>query len=150
MVGWLRWKQPVHGLDPPVWDLLWFNGWMPAAGLLILGWMVLLRHQGYYDPSRTYTAVQSVGHLTRVVVGVLIIAISIEFFRPHAYFSRSLIALFLGLGFCGLAVVRWVEMRFFFPWFAPEQLWRVLVIGVGSDARIFEDRLARDGRGPLC
>jgi len=145
--GWLRWKKPIHGLEPPLLELLSINGWMPAAGLLIAGWLILLRQQGYYDPVRTYTAVQSVGHLTRVVCGVLLLAISIEFFLPHAYFSRSLILLFLLFGFVGLSVVRWVEMRFLFRWYAPRESWRVLVIGAGTDAQIFGERLARDGRG---
>ncbi len=145
--GWLIWKQPIHGLEPPLWALVGLNGWMPSAGMLIGGWLILLRQQGYYDPVRTYTAVASVGILTRVVAGVLILAVSIEFFLPHAYFSRSLILLFLFSGFLGLSLVRWVEMRFFFRWYAPRESWRVLVVGAGSDAQVFSDRLGRDGRG---
>ncbi len=147
VAAWLNWRVTPHGAQPH-WTELWvFNGWMPPAVLLIAGWLLLLRQQGYYDPSRTFTAIQSAGELSWAAFGVLGLAVLTEFLLPHAFFSRSLLVAFLGFGFVGLGIVRWIQMRLFYRWIAGGERPAVLVVGTGEDATTMDVHLSRGGRG---
>ena len=143
---WLWWRPQLHYIVQVRYtDLIAFNEWMPSGLLLALAWIAFLRQLGYYDPLRTPTAVRAAGVLTRALVYLLVLVITIEFFMPQRYYSRSLIAAFLVYSFLLLGAVRWAFVRAgrFVPVGNVAQ--GLAIVGLGEDARLMEGRLERFG-----
>jgi len=149
--AWLWWRPHLEHLIQVQWlDLLGPNEWMPPGLLLVAAWVLFLRHLGFYDPSRMSTVIRELGALSRSLLYLLILVVTIQFFVPERYYSRSLIVLFLGATFTGLATWRWallvVQGRRPMD-FAAE---RVAIVGTAEDARIMAERLERYGRFALA
>lgn len=143
---WLWWRPQLRLIvQVRLSDLVLFNEWMPSALMLILGWVLFLRQLGYYDPLRTPTAVRAAGVLTRSLVYLLVLVVTIEFFMPQRYYSRSLIGSFLAYGFVALGSVRWAFVRAgrMVPVGATAR--GLAIVGLGQDAQLMEGRLERFG-----
>ena len=149
--AWLWWRPHLEHLIQVQWlDLLGPNEWMPPGLLLVAAWVLFLRHLGFYDPRRMSTVIRELGALSRSLLYLLILIVTIQFFVPERYYSRSLIVLFLGASFVGLAMWRWALLvgQGRLPMdFAAE---KVAIVGVAEDARIMAERLERYGRFELA
>ncbi len=142
---WLWWKTNHNQLvQPDYLDLVTYNPWMPSALLLGLAWIFFLRQLGYYDPLRIPTAVRAAGVLTRSLVYVIVLVVTVEFFEERHY-SRSLIAPFLVYSFVTMGAARWILFRAgrIAPVGAPAQ--GLAIVGLGDDAQLMEGRLVRFG-----
>ncbi len=143
---WLWWRPQLRYIvQVRFQDLVFFNEWMPSGLLLVLGWIFFLRQLGYYDSLRTPSAVRAAGVLTRSLAYLLVLVVTIEFFMPQRYYSRSLIGSFLGYGFIFMGVFRWGIVRAgrMVPVAAPAQ--GLVIVGLGEDAKLMEGRLDRFG-----
>ncbi len=129
-------------------DLLVFNQWMPPGLLMVAAWTFSLRQLGFYDPLRVPTAVRAAGALSRALLYVLILVVTLEFFVPQRYYSRLLVVADLSFSFIGLGLWRWalLKLQHFLPIQLPER--PVAIVGLGREAREMADRLERFGRRP--
>ena len=145
---WVIWRPVMEQLLQVQYRELWLlNPWMPPAGLLLLGWLGLLRHQGLYDPSRSSTVVRSLGGISKATIGVLLLAALLHLVVPEARrWSRFLLLTWVSTGFASLAVWRALLLRWQSRGGSQLAAERVAIFGVGEDALLMEERLAREGR----
>ena len=151
-VSWQYWRPDwPHASEVQFGDLLPFNRFMPSAIVLGVGWVFILRQLGYYSPTISNTAVRAAGLLSRSVVYVLILVVSLKALSPDRFYEpsypRSLTAFFLGYGLALLGLVRWLFMRFRGRLPMPMPVHRVAILGIGSDAALMAERIARFGQG---
>ncbi|MED5370002.1 MAG: sugar transferase [Myxococcota bacterium] len=145
---WILWRPVMEQLLQVRYHELWLhNPFMPPAILLMLGWLLLMRQQGLYDPTRASTVVRSLGGLSAAAVGVLVLASLLHLILPEARrWSRVLLLGWVGTGFVALSLWRsallWIQAR------GGAQLAaeRVAIFGVGEDAVLMAERLRREGR----
>jgi len=144
--GWLWWHPHLDHIVQVRWgDLLWINEWMPPGAGLVFAWIVFLRHQRFYDADHMTTLVRQLGALTWAASALLVLVVTTQFFVPQRFYSRSLIVGFLGAGFTGLALWRWVLLRIQVVFALPMAVEKVAIFGVGESARLMAERLNRVG-----
>ncbi len=145
---WVIWRPVMEQLLQVQYRELWLlNPWMPPGGLLLLGWLGFLRHQGLYDPTRSSTVVRSLGGISVATIGVLVLAALLHLVVPEARrWSRFLLLTWVGTGFAMLALWRTVLLRWQSRGGAQLAAERVAIFGVGEDAVLMGERLAREGR----
>ena len=144
---WLFWRPQLDRVVQitPL-DLLGPNDWMPPAAALIVAWIVTLGWLGYYSPAKSFSTIRSVQLLTRAAWVMLLIVVVAQFLLYQRLFSRALIIGFLSLSTLSLGVWRWAVLRLFSGVDIGLPIKRVAVIGVGEDALLMSQRLAREGR----
>jgi exopolysaccharide biosynthesis polyprenyl glycosylphosphotransferase len=145
---WVVWRPVMEQLLHVQYRELWLlNPWMPPAGLLLLGWLGFLRHQGLYDPSRSSTVVRSLGGISKATIGVLLLAALLHLVVPEARrWSRFLLLTWVGIGFALMSFWRAMLLRWQSRGGAQLAAERVAIFGVGEEAVLMKERLAREGR----
>ena len=150
-VAWRGWVYLRPHLDHIVqvrWaDLLTLNEWMPPASLLIPAWILILRQLGFYDPERMTTLVRQLSALTRSIIYVLVLIVTIQFFVPQRYYSRALVVGLLSAGFVGLASWRFLLLKAQTLLDLPIAMENIAIYGTGESARLMAERIARHARG---
>jgi exopolysaccharide biosynthesis polyprenyl glycosylphosphotransferase len=151
-VSWQLWRPDwPHAADIQFLDLLPFNRFMPSGVVLGVGWVFVLRQLGYYSPTIANTAVRAAGILSRSLIYILVLAVSLKALSPDRYyepsFPRSLTAFFLLYGFAVLGITRWLFMRFRGRLPVPMPVHRVAILGVSADAALMAERIERFGQG---
>lgn len=144
---WLWWMPQLERVvQVALWEVLFTNQWLPPGMLLIAAWLGILGQLGYYDPSRGFNAVRSLQVLSRAVVGTLAVVVLVQFFIQDRVYSRLLTGFFLGFGFLGLGLWRWVLLRVLrrVDWVVSRE--KVAIFGVSSEAELMAQRLRREGR----
>lgn len=145
---WLWWLEgsPME-LQFSFFDVLWTHTWLPPGVLLIGFWWFALASEGLYDPLRMITSVRVVRGLTRAAVGVLVLAIIVQFFVSSRVYSRFLLLAYVGATLGMLVVWRLAFMRAqsVVPIRNRTRKERVVIFGTGEDAKLMMDRLSRFG-----
>jgi exopolysaccharide biosynthesis polyprenyl glycosylphosphotransferase len=140
-----------HATEVTLKSLLPFNRFMPSGIVLSVGWVFVLRQLGYYNPTVSTTAVRAAGLLSRSLVYMLVVVVSLKALSPDRYYEpsypRSLTVLFLAYGVVFLGVTRWLFMRFRGRLPVPMPVHRVAILGLSEDAALMAERIGRFGQG---
>lgn len=142
---WLRSTGTPFDQGFPLFELLLPNPHMPAALVLMAFWWVALQVEGLYDPLRMISSVRITQALFRAFLTVMVGAILVQYFTGEREYSRLLLLGWLTFGMALLGAWRLLFFRAqrLVPGLLPRQ--GVLVVGVGEDARLLAERLARFG-----
>jgi exopolysaccharide biosynthesis polyprenyl glycosylphosphotransferase len=150
-VAFMAWTWHSPALDVVVrvrFVHIWLpNPWVAPLGVLVPLWLLLLRNRGFYDPGRSGTLVRTMRHVTGSTATVLVVVVTLQFLLGARGYSRMLVLSFLGLGFCLLGSGRAVLLRLQERWPLAVPAERVAIFGVGPEAELMAQRLARLGRG---
>jgi exopolysaccharide biosynthesis polyprenyl glycosylphosphotransferase len=140
-----------HASEVTLKSLLSFNRFMPSGIVLGVGWVFVLRQLGYYNPTISNTAVRAAGLLSRSLVYMLVLVVSLKALSPDRYYEpsypRSLTVLFLAYGLVFLGGVRWLFMRFRGRLPVPMPVHHVAILGLSQEAVLMAERIGRFGQG---
>ncbi len=127
------------------WDLLGPNPVMPAGGILLLAWLLVLRQTGMYDPARGSSGPRIAAGVTRSGVLMTTLVILLNFLMEDRTYSRTLILSFCGASSVGIGLSRLIlfKVQSYLPRAIATR--RVGILGVGEDARRMAERLDRYG-----
>lgn len=120
---------------------------LPPGLLLVAFWMVTLYSEGLYDPLRMINSVRIIRALTRAAMGVLVLAIIVQFMSSNRVYSRFLLFSYIGIGW-GILILWRVLFLKLQPHLLPPHATKarnILVIGVGVDAKLLSERIDRYG-----
>ena len=134
------WAQSTGRPVPHVLELFWWNSLIPPGLLLVAYWWAALASVGLYDPLRMITSVRILRALARAAVRVVLAGVFTHFLMADA--SRSLLlswalvsTLYVGLWRLGFfRLQHYISVR-------GLQREGVIIVGVGSDARLMAERL---------
>lgn len=150
--SWQEWKPGSPEAEALRFnELLPFNRFMPSGIVLGLGWVFFLKQLGYYSPTVSNTAVRAAGLLSRSLIYMLILVVSLKALSPDRFYEpiypRSLTGFFLFYGVVLLGIFRWglMRMRGRLPIAIPTH--QVAILGLGEDAALMAERIERFGHG---
>ena len=150
--SWQEWKPGSPEAEALQFqELLPFNRFMPSGIVLGVGWIFFLKQLGYYSPTVANTAVRAAGLLSRSLVYMLVLVVSLKALSPDRFYEpiypRSLTGFFLIYGVILLGAFRWglMRMRGRLPIAIPTH--QVAILGLGEDAALMADRIERFGHG---
>lgn len=145
---WHAWLQgsPME-IDVSVATLMFTHSWLPPGFLLAAFWLFCLWAESLYDPLRMISSVKIMQALVRAAVGVLVLAIIVQFFASNRVYSRFLLLAYVAstLLMLGLWRVAFLRLQSRFP--MSDTKTKVVVIGTGQGARLVADRMGRHGGG---
>ena len=86
--SWQEWKPGSPEAEALRFnELLPFNRFMPSGIVLGLGWVFFLKQLGYYSPTVSNTAVRAAGLLSRSLIYMLILVVSLKALSPDRFYS---------------------------------------------------------------
>ncbi len=142
---WLSFTGTPADAGFPYVDLLGPNRHM-VPGLLVLPiWLAALRVQGLYEPLRMVSSLRIADGLVRATMSVLVAVVLVQYFASHRTWSRLLLVSFVAAS--SLLLLTWRLVFFRLQSGIGGLLARqgVVIIGVGEDAQLLSERLARHG-----